>query len=215
MEGISMKNRYCYGYGPPKWEIFFTLIELLVVVSIIAILASLLLPSLSKARESTRGVVCAGNLKQLGAAIQLYTQDYKEYWIPKNYMSTPILRDNYFSNPASFQKTVFCPSAQNDYFDWGPGWMNLTYVVAYKYIQHTASGDNSEDYRYRMLKLPEIPSPSTTGTMVDGSENWVLSEDHLERLRMRHNGGANILYCDAHVAKRMSKDINFNIFIAK
>ena len=56
----------------------FTLIELLVVVSIIAILAALLLPALSRARESARSSSCMGNLKQLGYAFQVYTADYND-----------------------------------------------------------------------------------------------------------------------------------------
>ncbi len=56
----------------------FTILELLVVFSIIAFLVALLVPSLDKAREQVRRVVCSNNLRQWGTATQFYLEDYKE-----------------------------------------------------------------------------------------------------------------------------------------
>jgi prepilin-type N-terminal cleavage/methylation domain-containing protein/prepilin-type processing-associated H-X9-DG protein len=58
----------------------FTLIELLVVIAIIAILAAILFPVFAQAREKARMAACQSNLKQMGNAFMMYTQDYDELW---------------------------------------------------------------------------------------------------------------------------------------
>lgn len=90
----------------------FTLLELLVVISIVALLVSILLPSLKEARRQAKTVVCASHLKGMGTGLQTYLSEYAD-WIPGVNTSGVGLRAN-MQNPEALQ-TDFMPVQQ---FDW-------------------------------------------------------------------------------------------------
>src|SRR5688572_15653952 len=99
----------------------FTLIELLVVIAIIAILASLMLPAFSKAREKAEQLTCANNLRNLGRILLLYGHDNDDkipqvrqvgqlYTVGGNGPWVPIWNLAYIFQKEDFGKHVFCPS---------------------------------------------------------------------------------------------------------
>jgi prepilin-type N-terminal cleavage/methylation domain-containing protein len=93
----------------------FTLVELLVVISIIAILASLLLPALARTKESGRGAACISNLHQIGIALQLYLQDNNNRLPtmedqPLTVKNEPSRPDLVLSNELGNVRVLWCPS---------------------------------------------------------------------------------------------------------
>lgn len=100
----------------------FTLIELLVVMAIIAILASMLLPAVSRTKEAGRSTACLSNLRQIGISLQLYVQDNRNR-LPsmrdKSLTTTNELPapDEVLTNYLGNHRVLRCPSDQQQLFD--------------------------------------------------------------------------------------------------
>lgn len=116
----------------------FTLIELLVVISIIALLLSILMPSLSKVKDIAKSVVCRSNSKQIVLAAILWAEDNDGWSVPTTWSKGEFLNEdnwapgiNDFPNPGSISpyiassdtdagKVMACPGAKSeDFFAWG------------------------------------------------------------------------------------------------
>ena len=121
----------------------FTLIELLVVVAIIALLVSILLPAIGRARGVARAAVCGANLNGLGKTMMMYTQDF-DGLLPMGYVSTVLNSEWYFTTeklsgshvPGGVTQAIEgavsifqCPLAKADFsiLNWGvPG---VSYMI--------------------------------------------------------------------------------------
>ena len=190
---------------------FFTLIELLVVIAIIAILAAMLLPALSKARERARAISCMSNAKQLNLAFMLYN-DENEGAIPESYARNgnkniqscfpkvlyPFIgADQFGDNPA----TIHCPSVST-----------ATGAVTYCFGIPTYIGSRSLttiDYKY----IYNFDHPSQRFSLFEGKPGYLGAYYLLSAANAptayRHGSldSTNCGYMDGHVELKRDTQI--------
>lgn len=197
----------------------FTLIELITVIAIITILTGLLLPTLSRARAKVMASSCAGNLKQIGVAMQFYVDDNLNF-LP-GYKLIPEAPLQYIGGGEyKYGKTYYhgrllrCPVDRNPgHYNSLPQWdFNNSYGYNYLYLS------NSEVDHWGGIKLLRVRQPSVIVMFADsGTFDWGIAANSMQvitrrvsdnrPISQRHNGGSNILFIDGHVKAYKYDDI--------
>ena len=190
----------------------FTLIELLVVVAIIAILAAMLLPALSRARESARRVVCMNNLKQIYIGLRLYIDDFNGFTPYAGMGGVYEMWWNLLTPYIGNQKIFKCPSYRGN--------AQFTYGLNDNNIPSPSLGGAGANPEWKKeSKIPDDTIMVTdtrgnnyTGPFGDGGGydpgKVYKQEDDAplppgsglgDRVTRRHNGGGNCLFFGGYV----------------
>jgi prepilin-type N-terminal cleavage/methylation domain-containing protein/prepilin-type processing-associated H-X9-DG protein len=190
--------------GLMKFSRAFTLIELLVVIAIIAILAAMLLPALSKAKDTAKGAACKNNLRQWGLATQLYATDNGDY-LPKNGSSSGNSTTDgwYVDLPKQMNFPIYADMPWHTNAAIDPG--NSVWICP----SNTRRSNGNNLFHYclnenvngtNQVKMASIRLPTATVWLFDNGGLAPVAQMNNVHTNL-HSGGAQFVFLDGHVAQ--------------